>query len=70
MPVTNVDRLEAMLATVGQADVAALSPAERRRLADGCRRVALLATPEATDEPKAAEAEGVLDRLKRGERSQ
>ena len=44
--------------------------AERRRLADGCRRVALLATPEAADEPKAAEAEGVLDRLKRGERSQ
>jgi hypothetical protein len=46
MPVTNVDRLEAMLATVGQDDMAVLSPAERRRLADGCRRVALLAAPE------------------------
>jgi hypothetical protein len=66
MPVTNVDRLEAMLATVGQDDMAVLSPAERRRLADGCRRVALLAAPE----PKGTEPEGVLDRLDRGERSQ
>jgi len=46
MPVTNVDRLEALLATVGQADVAVLSPAERRRLADWCRRIAAMAEPE------------------------
>ena len=58
---TNVDRLEAMLATVGQADMAVLSPAERRRLANGCRRVAALADPPA-DPPKA----GVLDDLKGG----
>jgi hypothetical protein len=61
MPVTNVDRLEAMLATVGQADMAVLSPAERRRLANGCRRVARLAEPQ-EEAPKA----GVLDELKGG----
>lgn len=65
MPVTNIDRLEAMLATVGKADIEVLSPAERRRLANGCKRVALLAVPEPV-EPK----EGVLDRLQRGERSE
>jgi hypothetical protein len=59
MPVTNIDRLEAMLATVGPADVEVLSPAERRRLANGCRRVALLAVPEA-EAPKG----GVLGELK------
>jgi hypothetical protein len=63
MPVTNVDRLEAMLAAVGPSDLAVLSPVERRRLADGCRRVMVLAEPEAeTDEPKS----GVLDELKGG----
>lgn len=65
MPVTNVDHLEAMLAAVGHADVAVLSPAERRRLADGCMRVAMLAALE----PEAGVPDGVLDRLKRGERS-
>jgi hypothetical protein len=47
MPVTNVDRLEALLAAVCRSDLEVLSPAERRRLADGCRRVAHLAEPEA-----------------------
>jgi hypothetical protein len=61
MPVTNIDRLEAMLATVGQADMAVLSPAERRRLANGCRRVVRLAEPQ-EGAPKA----GVLDELKGG----
>jgi hypothetical protein len=59
--ITNIDRLEALLAAVGPADVAALSPAERRRLANGCRRVALLAVPE-PEKPTA----GVLGELKDG----
>jgi hypothetical protein len=58
MPITNIDRLEALLAAVGRADVAVLSPAERRRLADGCKRVAALA------EPHEAPRSGVLADLK------
>jgi hypothetical protein len=58
---TNLDRLEALLAAVGPHELAVLSPAERRRLADGCRRVAVLA------EPKPAETKaGVLGELKSG----
>jgi hypothetical protein len=62
MPITNIDRLEALLAAVGQADVAVLSPAERRRLSNGCRRVMILAEPK----PEAPKPEGVLDELKGG----
>jgi hypothetical protein len=78
MPVTNIDRLEAMLAAVGPRELAVLSRAECRRLADAAYAVHLLAEQAAGGmpfsavrraEPKAAEPEGVLDRLSRGERS-
>jgi hypothetical protein len=51
MPVTNLDRLEAMLAAVCPADLAVLSPAERRRLDDAAYRVHLLAEQAAGGKP-------------------
>jgi hypothetical protein len=64
MPIALTDRIVALLVTLSPADIAAQSPAERRRLADQCRHVAGLA--ERADAPKA----GVLSDLGRGARAE
>ena len=74
MPVTNIDRLEAMLAAVCPSDLSALSPAERRRLADAAYRVHVVAEQAAGGRPYPAARRwehkaGVLARLQDGERS-
>jgi hypothetical protein len=63
--VTNIDRVTALLEAVGSQAVDALSPAERQRLADGCRRVLQLAEPKPAP-PKT----GVLADLRNGRGSQ
>jgi hypothetical protein len=62
---TNVDRVTALLEAVGPNAVAELSPAERQRLADGCRRVLALAEPKPAP-PKT----GVLADLRNAKGSQ
>ena len=57
-------KVMALLASLSPADIAELSPFERRRLADLCRHVAELAERD-DDAPKA----GVLALLKNGERA-
>jgi hypothetical protein len=59
MPIAITDRIVALLVTLRDEDLAALPPAERRRLADQCRHVASRADRQ---EPKA----GVLAQLRQG----
>jgi hypothetical protein len=74
MPVTNLDRLEALLAAVGPHELAVLSPAERRRLADAAYRVHVAAEDAAGGVPfpavirRAEPKAGVLAELKNGGR--
>jgi hypothetical protein len=79
MPVTNVDRLEAILAAVCPADLAVFSPAERRRVADAAYSVHVLAEQAAGGtpfpavrraKPKDTAPEGVIGELGRGKNSQ
>jgi len=51
MPITTIDRIIALLASLSPEQVADLPPAERRRLADVCRRAATLAEPRADTPP-------------------
>lgn len=60
MPITVVDRAVALLVSLSPDDIASLPPAERRRVADECRRVAGMAEPR--EAPKA----GVLADLRHG----
>jgi hypothetical protein len=71
MAVTNLDRLEAMLAAVGLHDVEVMSAGERQRLSAELQRVYRIVEGERVvdDARKATAPAGVLDRLKRGERS-
>jgi hypothetical protein len=72
MAVTNIDRLEAMLAAVGRRDVEAISAGERQLLSAELQRVYRIVEGEriVDDARKATAPAGVLGRLKRGERSQ
>jgi hypothetical protein len=65
MPITLADRAVAALAAVGRQQLQDLPPAERRRLADECRRVIALAEPR-PDAPKA----GLLAELHQGVRAE
>jgi hypothetical protein len=58
MPIAVTDKAIALLASLSPAQIAGLPPAERRRLAEVCRRAAALAEPR-TEEPQA----GVLAQL-------
>jgi hypothetical protein len=59
MPIDITDKIVALLAALSRADIEALPPVQRRRLADGCRRAAALADP-----PRAApHTSGVLLQL-------
>jgi hypothetical protein len=63
--VTAIERIDALLAGITKADIEAMEPAVRRRLAKALRRLADLADPPAKpEEPKA----GVLADLKDGQR--
>jgi hypothetical protein len=66
MPIAFADKLVAMLAGLGPAHVEPLPPAERRRLADQCRRVIGLVEPQQEHQPKA----GVLSDLRHGQRDE
>jgi hypothetical protein len=57
------DKAVALLTALGPADLERIPPAERRRLADICRRVADLAEPR-----PAPPTAGVLASLRNGER--
>lgn len=59
MPIAITDKIVALLVSLSDADLEALPPAERRRLADQCRHVAKRA------ERKAPET-GVLADLRHG----
>jgi hypothetical protein len=65
MPIDITDKIVALLVALGRDDVEALPPAERRRLADQCRRVVNLAEPG-----NGASRHGVLGDLDRGQRSE
>ena len=51
--ITVVDRAVALLVSLRPDDIASLPPAERRRVADECRRVASMAEPRNGATPKA-----------------
>jgi hypothetical protein len=61
MAITMADRIIALIAGLSPEDITGLPPAERRRLADWCRRAAELAEPPAR--PPTA---GVLAQLHQG----
>ena len=67
MPIDLTDKIVALLVALGPDDVKALPPAERRRLADQCRRVVNLAEPAAGI---GGSRHGVLGDLDRGKRSE
>jgi hypothetical protein len=67
MPIDLTDKIVALLVALGRDDVEALPPAERRRLADQCRRVVNFAEPAPGN---AASRRGVLGDLDRGQRSE
>jgi hypothetical protein len=67
MPIDLTDKIVALLVALGPEHVEALPPAERRRLADQCRRVVNLAEPVPG---KNAGRHGVLGDLDRGQRSE
>jgi hypothetical protein len=64
MPIALTDKIVALLVALTPADIEALPPAERRRLADQCRHVAGLAERQNTV-PKA----GLLRQWADGERA-
>jgi hypothetical protein len=62
MPLTRVDRTVALLINLSRADIEALPPLERRRLAEQCKRIVDMAEPK----PK---PQGVLGDLGNGARA-
>lgn len=62
MPVSVLDKIAALLASLAPDDVNALSPVERRRFADLCRHWAAIAERPSVMPPKA----GVLLDLRNG----
>ena len=67
MPIALTDKIVALLVALGPDDVNALPPAERRWLADQCRRVVNLAEPARGN---GARRHGVLGDLDQGQRSE
>jgi hypothetical protein len=67
MPIDLTDKIVALLVALGPDDVEALPPAERRRLADQCRRVVNIAEPAPGN---GGSRHGVLGDLARGQRSE
>jgi hypothetical protein len=66
VPINLTDKIVALLVALGPDDVEALSPAERRRLAEQCQRVVNLAAPRPA---KCGQRPGVLGDLDQGQRS-
>jgi hypothetical protein len=67
VPIGLTDKIVALLIALGRDDVEALPPAERRRLADECRRVVNLAEPSPANGNRRT---GVLGDLDQGRRSE
>ena len=67
MPIDLTDKIVALLVALGRDDVEALPPAERRRLADQCRRVVNLAEPGPN---RGGRRNGVLGDLDQGQRGE
>jgi len=67
VPIDLTDKIVALLVALRPDDVEALSPAERRRLADQCQRVVNLADPRPA---KCGQRPGVLGDLDHGQRSE
>jgi hypothetical protein len=65
MPIAIADKIVALIGHLSPADIEALPPAERRRLADQCRHVAKLAE-EGKPQPKA----GILGELRNSGRGE
>ena len=66
MPIAVLDKIDALVAGVARAEIEAMPPARRQRLAQALRHVADLADPPKPDAPK----EGTLARLQSGERAE